>query len=102
MLHGRHDRNASAIAANRYRINPKRSGSIRQSKWTSRLTRLFVLFLDLVEERIAKTVGVRIPLPRPLVGGQGRRPQCVGHVAAVHRKIEAVVEEQLRPLPPGA
>src|SRR5436190_12285091 len=102
MLHGRHDRNSSAIAANRYRINPKRSGSIRQSKWNGLTTRLFVLVCDLVKERIAKAVGVGIPLPRPLVGGQRRRPQRIGAVAAVHRKIKAVVEEQLRPFPPGA
>src|SRR6202158_1811001 len=57
---------------------------------------------DLVEERGAQAVGVRIPLARPLVGGQRRRPELVGAVAAMHRQVEAVGEEQLRPFPPGA
>ena len=54
-----------------------------------------VVGFDLVEERIAQAVGVGVPLPRPLVGGERRRPQRVGAVAAMHREVESVAEEQL-------
>src|ERR1700727_928336 len=62
---------------------------------------LLVVF-DLVEERITQGVGIGIPLAGPLVGRQRRRPDRIGTVVAMHRKIETVAEEQLRPFPPGA
>src|SRR5580692_3450645 len=58
--------------------------------------------LNLIEERITHGDGVGIPLARALVGRQCRRPHRVGTVVAMHRKIETVSEEQLRPLPPAA
>ena len=62
-----------------------------------------VIVSDLVKERIAQAVGVRIPLTRPLVGGERCRPQRVGAgLAPVHRQVEAVAEKHLRPFPPGA
>src|SRR5258708_21707086 len=57
---------------------------------------------DLVKERVAQALGIRIPLSRTLVGGKRRRPERVGTVAAVHRQVESVGEEQFRPFPPGA
>src|SRR6266850_4763115 len=64
--------------------------------------RLSIFGFDLVEERIAQAVGVGVPLPRSLVGSQSRRPQRIRAIAAMHREVEPVAEEQLRPLPPGA
>src|SRR6266404_9349112 len=57
---------------------------------------------DLVKERVAQALGIRIPLSRSLVGGKRRRPERGGAVAAVHRQVEAIVEKQFRPFPPGA
>src|SRR6185437_14730168 len=74
-----------------------RSGSDR-----IRTDKALVVLFDLVEERIAQAVGVRVPLARSLVGGERRRPQRIGTVVPVHRQVEAVVEEQFGPFPPGA
>src|SRR5258708_37067970 len=57
---------------------------------------------DLVKERVAQALGIRIPLSRSLVGGKRRRPERGGAVAAGHRQGEAIVEKQFRPFPPGA
>src|ERR1700730_1330704 len=61
-----------------------------------------IVDVDLVEKRVAQAVGVRVPVTRPFVGRQRRRPQRVRAVAAVHRQVETVAEEKLRPFPPGA
>src|SRR5258708_6235219 len=57
---------------------------------------------DLVKERVAQALGIRIPLSRSLVGGQRRRPERVRAVVAMHRQVESIREEQFRPFPPGA
>src|SRR5437868_5287138 len=58
------------------------------NKTWSLIIQPLVLGFDLVEERIAQTVGVRIPLPRSLVGGKRRRPQRIRAIAAMHREVE--------------
>src|SRR5437762_12660160 len=108
MLHGRLDRKSNAAAANATAKDSMRSGSIRQTFGTTGAdssepaVRSSIVRFDLVKERIAQAVGVGVPLPRPLVGRQRRRPHRIGAVAAVHREVESVADEQSRPLPPGA
>src|SRR5882672_3702269 len=61
-----------------------------------------VVDCDLVKERVAQAVGIRIPLTRTLVGSQGCGPERVRAVATVHRQVEPVAEKQFRPFPPGS
>src|SRR5216684_8298884 len=60
-----------------------------------------VVDCDLVKERIAQAVGIRIPPTRTLVGSQGCGPERVRAVATVHRQVEPVAEKKFRPFPPG-
>src|SRR5437868_15469691 len=97
MLHGRHDRKieersratTAAILSDRRALSKATANSLRQIVWRSP-EQCSVVVRDLVEERIAQAVGVRIPLAGPLVGGQRGFPERVGAVAAVHRQVEAV------------
>src|SRR3981189_707432 len=61
-----------------------------------------VVDCNLVKERVAQAVGIRIPLTRTLVGSQGCGPERVRAVATVHRQVEPGAEKQFRPFPPGA
>src|SRR5260370_1425070 len=56
-----------------------------------------VVGCNLVKERVAQAVGVRIPVTGPLVGGQRCRPERVRAVVAVDRQDESLVG---KPLPP--
>src|SRR5579872_732556 len=89
---------AAEVATAHY---PRRSPNFQQKK-LRQVTLLLIISVGLVEKGIAQALGVRIPATRPPVGRQGRLPKRIGTLVAVHRKIEAVVEEQLRPFPPGA
>src|SRR6186713_3392920 len=101
MLHGRHDRKSNAAAARRYpfgfyAIGINSANIWRNRPWFTRVGRALqptgrtsIVRFDLVEERIAQAVGVGVPLPRPLVGSQRRRPNRIGAVAAVHREVES-------------
>src|SRR3954451_24476427 len=79
--------------ANNFRMSFRRTTGTKVSS---------ILVLDLVKERIAQAVGIRIPLAGSLVGGQCRRPKRIRGIVAVHRQVESVREEKLRPFPPGA
>src|SRR6187551_409908 len=104
MLHGRHDRKSNAAAASATLSDSYAIGINSANIWRNRprFTRVgralqptgltSIVRFDLVEERIAQAVGVGVPLPRPLVGSQRRRPHQIGTVAAVHRQVEAVAE----------
>src|SRR5580692_3998981 len=75
MLHGRHDRKIETNAlcdqnAGRKATSSRHPGTRRDGERVSS-----VLGRDLVKERVTQTVGVGIPLPRPLVGGKRGRPQ---------------------------
>src|SRR3974390_1502460 len=78
-----------------------RLASVQQNNWREPPCRLIVV-LDLVKEGVPNTFGIGIPLAGTSVGGKRVSPQLCGTVGAVHRQVEAVVEKQFRPFPPGA
>src|SRR5258705_60599 len=60
---------------------------------------------NLVKERVAQAVGIRIPLTRTLVGSQGCGPERVRAVATVHRQVERAARQPVlrwRTRPPAA